>query len=116
MESLEVGHLAVKTREVNERINLVGEQDRLLFVNALLVGAHLDKEVGTANLASCLTHLRLVVISTASAPLALLALLACAHGNLYCVRLNGLSATVYLCCWYGERTGLVGADNISECD
>ena len=85
VESLEVGHLAVEACEVNQSIYLICEQNRLLFVNTLLVGAHLDKEVGAAYLASRLTHLWFIVISSTASALAMLALLTCAHGNLYCV-------------------------------
>ena len=47
VEALQVGHVATELGQRYEGVDLIGEQDRLLFVNALLVGTDLDEEVGT---------------------------------------------------------------------
>ena len=112
VESLEVGHLAVESCQLHERIYLIGEQNRLLFVHSLLVGAHLDEEVGTRYFASRSAHLRFVVISSAS----VLTLLSPAYCDFQGVRLDSLSVASYLSRRNGKRSIFVGADDIRESD
>ena len=67
IETLQVGHIATQLSERYEGIYLIGEQDRLLFVDSLLVGTHLDKEVGAGYLTACIAHLITVFIVLALA-------------------------------------------------
>ena len=46
VESVQVGHLALQLGKFHQRVHLVGQQHRLLLVDALLVGTDLDKQVG----------------------------------------------------------------------
>ena len=46
VESVQVGHLALQLGQLHQRVHLVGQQDRLLLVDALLVGTDLDEQVG----------------------------------------------------------------------
>ena len=82
VESLEVGHLTVESSQLYESIYLICKENRLLLVHSLLVGTHLDKQVGTGNIASGSAHLRFVVISSAASALTLLA---SADGDLHTV-------------------------------
>ena len=62
METGQVRHLSLKGCQVNKRINLIGQQDRLLLVNTLFVGTYTDKEVVTRNGTTGLTHLMAVIV------------------------------------------------------
>ena len=57
IEALQIGHLTTERREVNEGVNFIGEQNGLLFVNATLVGTHLDKQVVARDVGASSTHL-----------------------------------------------------------
>ena len=62
MESRQVGHLSLELSQVNERVDLVGQHDGFLFMNAAFVGTHFDEKVAAADGRPCLTHLMAVVL------------------------------------------------------
>ena len=63
METCELRHLTFELCQVNESINLICEQDRLLFIHLPLIGANLYKQVSTRDCTSCNLHMwRIVVI------------------------------------------------------
>ena len=45
VETVQLGHLSFKLREVDEGIYLIGKQNRFLLKDTLLVGTHLNEEV-----------------------------------------------------------------------
>ena len=45
IETLQVRHVTSQTGQSHKGIDLIGQQDRFLFVDALLIGTDLDKEV-----------------------------------------------------------------------
>ena len=62
IETLQIGHIATQLGKRYERIYLISKQNGLLFVNSLLVGTDLNKEVGTRNLTSGIAHLSPIVV------------------------------------------------------
>ena len=56
VEALKVGHLALQLRQVDERIDLIGQEYGLLLVNAAFVGADLDEKVAARDVAAGGTH------------------------------------------------------------
>ena len=65
IEALQVGHIATQLGELNQCVNLIGEQNGLLLVNMLLVGAYLDKQVASRNTTTCIAHLGTIVATLA---------------------------------------------------
>ena len=62
METCELRHLTFELCQVNESINLICEQDRLLLIHLLLIGANLYKQVSTRDCTSCSLHMWLIIV------------------------------------------------------
>ena len=114
VEARQIGHLTIQLRQVNQCINLIGEQDRLLFVNAPLVRTHLDEQVVAGNLRTRCTHLRFLILMHVGSAIALPC---CArHNNLRRSRGNGLSSHHSLGSRDVERTALQRVEGIGVGD
>ena len=62
IKTLQVGHIATQLGQLHEGIDLIREQNGLLFVDALLVGCNLDKEVGARDMTTCIAHLTTIIV------------------------------------------------------
>ena len=111
IEALQVGHVASQLGERYKGVDLIGKQDGLLFVDALLVGADLDKEVGAGDVAACIAHLAAIIVVLALTAAATLG----RSGNLdgEGIRGDALAIDHHVGRRDGKRAVLRGTDDIS---
>ena len=63
VEALQVGHITTQTGQPHKGIDLIGKEDRLLFIDTLLVGTDLDEKVGTGYLTARISDFPLLVLT-----------------------------------------------------
>ena len=63
IETLQVGHITTQTGQSHKGVDLIGKEDGLLFIDALLVGADLDEKVGTGYLTARISDFPLLVLT-----------------------------------------------------
>ena len=61
IETLQVGHITTQACQSYQRIYLICQQDRFLLVHTFLIGTHLDKEIRTGDLATCIPDLTVII-------------------------------------------------------
>ena len=62
MEALQVRHLTLQLRQRDQGIDLIGEQNRFLLINTLLVGTHLDEEIRSGDMTASISQLGLIIL------------------------------------------------------
>ena len=112
MEAVEFRHLSFQLRQVHQRIDLIRQQYRFLFVNTLLVGTDLDKKIGTRDGRTGSTWLWLHLLLTLSPTLPSLRLTR--DGNLQLIGRHTLTLSRNMGRRNSERTVLDGYDNIGK--
>ena len=112
IEALQIGHLAIELGEVDERIDLVGEQDWLLFAHALLRRADLDEQVAAGNGTAGVSDLAHGALRLLLAAALLSALGFPFHLDSYLVGGHGLAVNGDVGGRDGEGTLLLGHEDI----
>ena len=112
IETLQVGHLTVELGETDQRIDLIGQQDRFLFADMLLGGRHLDEEVGTGDSTSCRPYLAVSTLLLLLTSTLTIALGLARDPDLHLVGMDGLAINHNLCRGNGKRALLSGNNGI----